>query len=69
MDIKYLTLDELIRKEIIYRLKLFNGNRTYTSRSLGMPIRTLRNKLSEMRYKGDEIPAYQRPVKCPVDIF
>jgi two-component system response regulator FlrC len=46
------TLDELERNVILEALKHFSGNRTHTAKSLGISIRTLRNKLAEYRVMG-----------------
>lgn len=46
------TLDELERNVILEALKHFSGNRTHTAKSLGISIRTLRNKLAEYRLMG-----------------
>jgi DNA-binding NtrC family response regulator len=46
------TLDEIERNVILEALKHFSGNRTHTAKSLGISIRTLRNKLAEFRVMG-----------------
>jgi len=46
------TLDEIERNVILEALKHFGGNRTHTAKSLGISIRTLRNKLAEFRVMG-----------------
>ena len=46
------TLDEIERSVILDALKHFGGNRTHTAKSLGISIRTLRNKLAEFRVMG-----------------
>ncbi len=46
------TLDEIERQVILDALKFHEGNRTHTAKSLGISIRTLRNKLAEYRVLG-----------------
>jgi two-component system response regulator FlrC len=46
------TLDEIERNVILEALKYHDGNRTHTAKSLGISIRTLRNKLAEYRVMG-----------------
>jgi two-component system, response regulator FlrC len=46
------TLSDVERNVIIEALKHHSGNRTHTARSLGISIRTLRNKLAEYRKIG-----------------
>ena len=46
------TLDEIERNVILEALKHFSGNRTHTAKSLGISLRTLRNKLAEYRVMG-----------------
>jgi two-component system response regulator FlrC len=53
-----LTLREMERRLILDTLKRTNDNRTHAARLLGISIRTLRNKLSEYRQRGElELPA------------
>jgi len=49
------TLDEIERNVILEALKHFDGNRTHTAKSLGISIRTLRNKLAEFRVMGIKV--------------
>lgn len=49
------TLDEIERNVILDALKHFDNNRTHTARSLGISIRTLRNKLAEFRVMGIKV--------------
>ncbi len=49
------TLDEIERNVILDALKHFDGNRTHTAKSLGISIRTLRNKLAEFRVMGIKV--------------
>lgn len=51
------TLEELERVTILERLGVLANNRTYTARSLGISIRTLRNKLALYRMNGVDVPA------------
>jgi two-component system response regulator FlrC len=46
------TLVEIERNVILEALKFHDGNRTHTAKSLGISIRTLRNKLAEYRVMG-----------------
>jgi two-component system, response regulator FlrC len=46
------TLDDIERRVILDALHYHKGNRTHTARSLGISIRTLRNKLSDYRKLG-----------------
>jgi two-component system response regulator FlrC len=46
------TLDDIERNVIIEALKYHSGNRTHTAKSLGISIRTLRNKLADYRRIG-----------------
>ena len=49
------TLDEIERNVILEALKHFDSNRTHTAKSLGISIRTLRNKLAEFRVMGIKV--------------
>jgi two-component system response regulator FlrC len=42
-------LDEIERRHILYVLEQCDGSRTRTAETLGISIRTLRNKLKEYR--------------------
>ena len=44
-----LPLEEVERKYILHALRMANGNRTHTAQMLGISIRTLRNKLNELK--------------------
>jgi DNA-binding NtrC family response regulator len=46
-------LEEVERKYILHALRMANGNRTHTAQMLGISIRTLRNKLNELKL-GEE---------------
>lgn len=46
------TLTDIERNVILEALKYHQGNRTHTAKSLGISIRTLRNKLAEYRVMG-----------------
>ena len=46
------TLDDIERNVILEALNYHQGNRTHTARSLGISIRTLRNKLADYRRIG-----------------
>ena len=46
-------LEELEREYILHALRKANGNRTHTAQMLGISIRTLRNKLNELKL-GEE---------------
>jgi two-component system response regulator FlrC len=47
------SLEELEREYILHALRKANGNRTHTAQMLGISIRTLRNKLNELKL-GEE---------------
>lgn len=49
------TLDDIERSVILQALKYHDGNRTHTARSLGISIRTLRNKLADYRRIGIDV--------------
>lgn len=49
------TLNEIERIVILDALKHFSNNRTHTAKSLGISIRTLRNKLAEFRVMGIKV--------------
>jgi DNA-binding NtrC family response regulator len=51
-----LSLGEIERYVILERLKEFKGNRTHSSRALGISIRTLRNKIREYKAMGIDVP-------------
>jgi DNA-binding NtrC family response regulator len=42
-------LEKLEREYILHALRQANGNRTHTAQMLGISIRTLRNKLNELK--------------------
>jgi DNA-binding NtrC family response regulator len=46
-------LQEVEREYILHALRKANGNRTHTAQMLGISIRTLRNKLNELKL-GEE---------------
>ena len=54
------SLADLERDAILRRLARFGGNRTVASRSLGISLRTLRNKIREYRAAGFLIPESNR---------
>jgi transcriptional regulator with PAS, ATPase and Fis domain len=49
------TLDQIEKNVILDALKFHQGNRTHTAKSLGISIRTLRNKLADYRRDGIEV--------------
>lgn len=49
------TLDQIEKNVILDALKHHEGNRTHTAKSLGISIRTLRNKLADYRRDGLEV--------------
>jgi DNA-binding NtrC family response regulator len=49
------TLDQIEKNVILDALKYHQGNRTHTAKSLGISIRTLRNKLADYRRDGIEV--------------
>lgn len=50
------TLAMVERRAILECLTFHKGNRTYTAVALKISLRTLRNKLSEYRITGHEVP-------------
>ena len=52
-----LTMKEMERELIFKTLEKMDGNRTHAARSLGISIRTLRNKLGEYKSQGVSIPS------------
>lgn len=51
-------LSEVEREMIVQTLGRCNGNRTHAARLLGMPVRTLRNRIRLYMADGIEVPAY-----------
>jgi DNA-binding NtrC family response regulator len=51
-EFKPVTLEEMERKLILETLEKFGGNRTRASAVLGISLRTMRNKIREMRQAG-----------------
>jgi len=51
-------LSEIERELIVQTLARCNGNRTHAARLLGMPVRTLRNKIRSYTADGIVVPAY-----------
>ncbi|WP_315730083.1 MULTISPECIES: helix-turn-helix domain-containing protein [unclassified Bradyrhizobium] len=51
-------LSEVERELIVQTLARCHGNRTHAARLLGMPVRTLRNKIRIYTADGVEVPAY-----------
>jgi len=51
-------LSEVERELIVQTLGRCNGNRTHAARLLGMPVRTLRNRIRLYMADGIEVPAY-----------
>jgi len=51
-------LSEIERELIVQTLGRCNGNRTHAARLLGMPVRTLRNRIRLYVADGIEVPAY-----------
>lgn len=45
--LKFMTLDEMAKSEIIKRLEYFENNKTQAAASLGITIKTLYNKIHE----------------------
>lgn len=50
------TVEEVERDLILVTLDKYQGNRTKAARSLGVSIRTMRNKIRALRDQGYEIP-------------
>jgi Fis family transcriptional regulator, factor for inversion stimulation protein len=51
-------LSEIERELIVQTLARCNGNRTHAAKLLGMPVRTLRNKIRCYTADGIAVPAY-----------
>jgi DNA-binding NtrC family response regulator len=51
-------LSEIERELIVQTLLRCNGNRTHAAKLLGMPVRTLRNKIRLYLADGIDVPAY-----------
>jgi Fis family transcriptional regulator, factor for inversion stimulation protein len=51
-------LSEIERELIVQTLSRCNGNRTHAAKLLGMPVRTLRNKIRLYLADGIDVPAY-----------
>ena len=51
-------LSDIERELIVQTLARCNGNRTHAARLLGMPVRTLRNKIRGYTAEGIAVPAY-----------
>jgi DNA-binding NtrC family response regulator len=58
--IKHLPIGEKLRvvetQFILETLKSHNGNRTHSAKTLGISLRTLRNKINEFVVEGHEVP-------------
>ena len=52
---RVMPLEKLEREYILYALRQANGNRTHTAQMLGISIRTLRNKLNELKVAEDQV--------------
>lgn len=51
-------LFEVERELIVQTLARCNGNRTHSARLLGIPVRTLRNKIRLYLADGIDVPGY-----------
>jgi len=51
-----LPMTDVEREVILATLRRTEGNRTHAARSLGMSLRTLRNKISQYGAEGFDIP-------------
>lgn len=51
-------LSEVERELIVQTLARCNGNRTHAAKLLGMPVRTLRNRIRVFAADGVDVPAY-----------
>ncbi len=56
MDARDIPLAEIERIAIMRRLEQTEGNRTQAADLLGISVRTLRNKISEYKKRGIDIP-------------
>jgi DNA-binding NtrC family response regulator len=51
-----MNIKEIERSLIIATLQIMDGNRTRSAAALGISVRTIRNRLSEYRKLGFDIP-------------
>jgi len=58
-----ITLEEMIDGHIVNTLVAMKANRTHTAEALGMHLRTLRNKIVELKDKGFDIPKATKGIK------
>lgn len=56
-DMELMPLHEMEKALILKALKFHEGNRTHAATSLGISLRTLRNKINEYQTEGISIPA------------
>lgn len=54
------TLDEIVQRAVLARLKRLKGNRTETAKSLNVALRTIRNRITEYRIAGYSVPEPSR---------
>jgi len=60
-------LEEMERDTILCALKFYQGSRTYAAQSLGISIRTMRNKIATYKSRGFEVTEPVRPEKAEAD--
>ena len=58
-----ITLEALIDVHIVNTLVAFKANRTHSAEALGIHLRTLRNKIVELKAKGYDIPKATKGIK------
>jgi len=57
------TIENMVDCHILNTLVAFKANRTHTAEALGIHLRTLRNKILELKDKGYEIPIATKGIK------
>ena len=58
-----ITLEEMVDGHIVNTLVALSANRTHTAEALGIHLRTLRNKIVELKAKGYDIPKATKGIK------
>ena len=58
-----ITLEEMVDGHIVNTLVSMSANRTHTAEALGIHLRSLRNKIVELKAKGYEIPKATKGIK------
>lgn len=65
------TLDEILCRTVLLRLKKHNWNRTYASESLGVSVRTIRNYIHTLmaEYQVDVPPENKKKTQIRIHDF